>query len=55
MNFMYLWYALDIGIRTDAMNAISDIDYQFSTYTTYAFYSNDVKSTILQNCLQSMI
>ena len=23
------------GIRTDAMNAISDIDYQFSTYTLH--------------------
>ena len=25
-----------IGIRTDAMNAISHIDYQFSTYTPHA-------------------
>ena len=25
-----------IGIRIDAMNAISGIDYQFSTYTPYA-------------------
>ena len=25
-----------IGIRTDAMNAISNIDYQFSTYTPHA-------------------
>ena len=28
-----------IGIRTDAMNAISDIDYQFScTYTPHAHF-----------------
>ena len=41
-----------IDIRTDAMNAISLIDYQFSTCT---IYSNDVESTIIQNCLQSII
>ena len=46
-----------IDIRTVAMNAISLIDYQFSTYTytTCTIYSNDVESTIIQNCRQSII
>ena len=40
MNSMYLWYALGIlYIRTDAMNAISDIDYQFTTYTPHVHFT----------------
>ena len=44
-----------IDICTHVMNAISDIDYQFTTCTTYTVYPNDVKSNVLQNSLQSII
>ena len=45
-----------IGIRTDAMNAISDIDDQFSTYTPHAQFISRVQlSLVLLLLLNSVV
>ena len=44
-----------ISVRTDAMNAISDIDYQFTTYTPHAQFTQRMSNPLYYKIVSKTI
>ena len=55
MNSMCLWYALGTLVFAFRPDAISDIDYEFTTYTPHAQFTQMMSNPQHYYCLKSNI